>query len=616
MSEPHDPFAHLHDEDYASATAATVGWRQMIAMGGRRTISLDGDWRFVLDPFDEGLRQRWYADTPSDPATWTLPRDYDGGDWQTIPVPACWTTERLEWRHYEGAAWYLRWFDRPALAAGERLFLRVGAALVRARVFVNGAFIGGHLGGSSPFFVEVTPACVEGANRLQIMVENRRTATRVPMHHIDWFNDGGLAREVSLVVVPSVHIRAFELALADDGMRLRVRLSEAVESTARLTLPALDLATDIPVVDGVAEAILPLPNGLVRWSPQTPTRYPATLTAAGDTVHERIGFRTIAARGTQILLNGTPLTLRGVCCHEDDIVLGRTTSEADIRRRFDHVKELGANAVRLAHYPHHERVAEIADEVGILLIAEVPVYWAIAFDDPDTLGDADNQLRELIARDINRASVIAWSIGNENADTDARYAFLAHLAASAREADGTRLVTAACLINRQTFAVADRIAAHLDVIGVNEYFGWYEPNLDDLARLLANSPADKPLVISETGADAAAGFQGAPGVLFSEAHQAHVHLAQLAIVARFPAVVGYFPWLLYDFRSERRQTGLQRGHNLKGLIARDKATKKQAFHVIASAYEAMARSQGGSGASPRDDCGGEIPDPAFQPVRP
>lgn len=584
--EPFDPYHHLHDEDYAKATARTVGVGDMVAMAGRETVSLDGDWRFVLDPFEEGLRQSWTDHEPSDPTTWTVPRDYDGGDWQTMPVPGCWTTERPEWKHYEGAAWYLRWFDTPQLAPGERLFLRVGAALQRARVFVNGTFVGGHLGGSTPFFVEVGPALREGSNRLQIMVENRRAADRVPMHHIDWFHDGGLSREVSLVRTPAVFFRRTQLSLADGGIRVRLSLSEPVSGDATLTIEALGIAANIAVENGTADITLPATPE--RWSPESPALYDVTLTFGDDVLRDRVGFRTIATEGGRVLLNGTPVFLRGICCHEDDIALGRTTNEADIKRRFEHVKALGANAVRLAHYPHHERVAELADELGIMLIAEVPVYWAIAFDSPTTLADAENQLAELITRDANRASVIAWSVGNENDDTDARYRFLKALVDLARREDGTRLVTAACLISRKTFAVEDRIAEELDLVGVNEYFGWYEPNIDDLDTLLTNTSSPKPIMISETGADSVAGFKGAPGILFSEAHQAHVYERQLEIVRRHPGVQGYFPWILYDFRTMRRQTAVQQGINKKGLIAADKTTKKPAFDVVARHYREIS----------------------------
>lgn len=233
-------------------------------------------------------------------------------------------------------------------------------------------------------------------------------------------------------------------------------------------------------------------------------------------------------------------------------------------------------------------MAEIADEEGLPLWAEIPVYWAIDFANSDTYADAENQLLELIDRDRNRASVIVWSVGNENADTDARYSFMSRLAEAARRADPTRLISAACLINRRTFAIEDRLAAHLDVIGVNEYFGWYEPDFAGLERLLANSRPDRPVVISEVGADALAGHHGDKRELFTEECQAEFYRRQLEIVARAPYLRGFCPWLLYDFRSERRQTRFQRGFNCKGLIAEDKATKKLAFAVIAAHYAAMA----------------------------
>lgn len=587
MSEPHDPFAHLHDEDYAASYDALVDWRDTVFMGGRAVESLDGDWRFVLDLFDEGLRQRWFEHEPGAPETFTTPRDYDGGDWQTAPVPSSWNTLKPEWTYFEGAAWYTR-IIAPVLAAGERLVLRVGAANYRARVFLNGVFLGGHLGGSTPFFVEIGPHLRPGDNRLQIEVENRRTATRVPMTHFDWFNYGGIHREVALIRLPTVFVRDFQVRLVPDGtfsrVAVRIALSDPVDAVAHLQVDGLGEWT-FPVEGGAGEAVVEVEPEL--WSPANPRLYDCRLSVLDDAVSDRVGFREIRTEGRRILLNGSPLWLRGVCCHEDDARTGRATSEADIRRRFAHVAELGANAIRLTHYPHHERVAALADELGVLLIAEIPVYWAIAFDNPATLADAQTQLGELIRRDHNRASVIAWSIGNENADTDARLAFLTHLATTARTLDPSRLVTAACLIDRKTFSIADRLAAVVDVIGLNEYFGWYEPDFGGLEQLLANSAPDRPVVISETGADAVTGMAGAPGRLFSETHQAHMHARQLEIVTKVDYIAGYFAWLLYDFRSERRQTGLQRGHNLKGLIDRNKTDKKAAFATIAAAYHRL-----------------------------
>lgn len=585
-----DPFAHLHDEAYATAfDGKRAGHEGMIAMGGRRRISLDGEWRFTPDLFDEGLRQHWYRDTPDPPEAWTRPRDYDGAAGTPTQVPSCWTMQRLEWRHFEGAAWYERDFAWPPALHGERLFLRIGAANYAARIFLNGQFLASHLGGSTPFFVELTET-VQRQNRLLVQVDNRRDRRRVPMHHFDWFNHGGIYREVDLLAVPPVFIRQASLQLKPDGrfgtLCFDLTLSDPAGGTAEIRIPGLGLHATVPVSEGRASAEIPARPEL--WSPEHPVLYDVTITAGADRVAERIGFREIRAEGERILLNGAPLWLRGVCVHEDDAVLGKTVTDADLRRRIAHAKDLGANALRLAHYPHHERMAELADEAGLLLWSEIPVYWAIAFDDPATFADAQNQLRELIARDVNRASVIIWGVGNENADTDARFRFMSALAETARQADPTRLVGAACLINRERFEIADRLAAHLDVIGLNEYFGWYEPDFTGLERLLANSRPGKPVIISEVGADALAGHRGGTRELFTEDCQAEVFRRQLEIVGRAPYVQGFFPWLLYDYRTERRQTRFQRGWNRKGLIAEDKATKKAAFHLLAAHFRARA----------------------------
>ena len=588
-SDAVDPFHHLHDEAYAqpfeqpSFTHAT-----MVAMGGRQGRSLDGAWQFTLDLFDEGLRQKWYADTPAPPQTWVKPRDYDAGAGDTLDVPSCWSMARSEWRHFEGGAWYTRVISHQPTPGLPRTVLRIGAANYQARVFLDGQFLGTHRGGSTPFFVELTDHLKAGqAHRLQIQVDNRRERQRVPMNHFDWFNHGGIYREVSLLDLPAVFMRQASLQLVPDGsfsrLRLQVQLSDPVDAEAEVLIPALGLHARVAVKAGAADAVFTASPQL--WSPDSPTLYDVEVRCAGDQVSERIGFREVRASGSQVLLNGQPVYLKGICVHEDDVLLGKVSTEADVRQRFADAKALGCNFLRLSHYPHHEHVAQIADELGFLLWEEVPVYWAIQFDNPATLADARNQLLELIQRDINRASVILWGVGNENADTDARYQFMRTLAEAARQADGSRLIGAACLINRQHFRIEDRLTQHLDVIGLNEYFGWYEPDYDGLRQLLANSRPGKPVIISETGADALAGHRGGPRGLFTEDCQADIYRHQIAMASEASYVCGMTPWLLYDFRTERRQTQFNRGFNRKGLIAEDKRTRKLAFEVLADYYK-------------------------------
>lgn len=575
-----DPFAHLHDEGYARAYATPRATHaDAVHMGGRATISLDGPWHVTPDLFDEGLRQRWFAEDDTPPAQWAKPRDAELWEADTLDLPCCWTLARPEWRYFEGAMWFARRFEWDG--STPRLALRLGAAAYEARVFLNGEFVGSHRGASTPAFFDITARVRRGGNELLVQVDNRRRADRVPMHHFDWFNHGGLYREIALIPLPEVFIRSVAVTLVEGGVRVAVTASGAADHPARVSLAGLGNA-DIALADGNGEAFIACSP--VLWSPEAPRLYDLAASLGPDGVTDRIGLRSIAVTGEDILLNGQPLFLRGICVHEDDMQLGKVSTESDVRRMIGHAKALGCNLLRLAHYPHHERVAELADELGLLLWEEIPVYWAIAFDDPGTYADAENQLLELIARDRNRASVVLWGVGNENADTDARYAFMSRLAGAARAADPSRLVAAACLINRKTFRIEDRLAEHLDVIGLNEYFGWYEPNMDGLRRLLANSRPGKPVVISETGADAVPGLHGGERQLFTEECQAAILREQIAIVAGTPYIRGFIPWLLYDFRTERRQTGYQKGISRKGLIAEDKKTRKLAFDTLAGWY--------------------------------
>ena len=589
QNAPHDPFAHLHDEDYDAVYAQRrLGPDDIVAMGGRVVEDLSGPWIFTTDLFDEGLRQRWFAEEPGDPLGWTHPRDYDGDPGRTIPVPASWTCVNPEWRHFEGGAWYTRSITGP-VEAGTRTVLRIGAAAYEARVFLNGDFLGSHRGASTPFFVELTDHLRTGENRLQIHVDNRRRADRVPMHHFDWFNHGGIYREASLLRLPPVFIREARIALVPNGslsdIRVDVVLSDGVDGEALVGIPGLGCVIAVPVAGGRGARVFRAEPEL--WSPDRPRLYDVEVRFGRDVVRERIGFREIRRDGAEILLNGRPLWLKGVCVHEDDATHGKVSTVDDVRRSLEHARELGCNILRLAHYPHHEHVATLADEMGMLLWAEIPVYWAIDFANPETFDDARNQLRELIARDFNRASVALWGVGNENADTDARYRFMAGLADEAHRLDETRLVTAACLINRTAFRIEDRLTEHLDVIGLNEYFGWYEPDFSALERLIVQSSPDRPVVISEFGADAVAGLRGGERELFTEDCQAAILSRQFEILASASWLRGTFPWLLYDFRTERRQTRYQKGWSRKGLIAEDKTTRKLAFTTLQQVYRTL-----------------------------
>lgn len=562
----------------------TLNHAGMVHMGGRPVEPLDGEWDFLTDEYDAALRQRRYLSCPVDPETADRPWEFDFDCYDRMPVPGSWSAI-AELTHFEGTAWYHRRLTacpRPH----ERVLLRIGAANYDTKVFLNGEFLGSHLGGSTPFFVDLTDH-LTGDDRLLLAVNNARRATRVPTDNTDWTNYGGIHREVSLVRVPTCHVRDVFVRLDPDGRHILADISVAGEAAAvSLEIPGLGIRQEVTVQQGRAQARIAARPDL--WSPDNPVLYDLTVTCGPDHVSDRVGFRTVSTRGDRILLNGVPVFLRGISVHEDDAVQGRSTDEADIRRRFRHAKDLNCNFLRLAHYPHHELAARIADEVGLMLWEEVPVYWDIAWENAATFQDADNQLRELILRDRNRASVIMWSVGNENVDTDARLSFLSRLAGTCRALDPSRLVTAAVLVNKERMRVEDRLAPHLDVLGLNEYYGWYVQDWDEFERLMSGSAPGKPVIISETGAGALAGYRGRDDMPFTEDYQDRVYARQIDVLRRTDYVAGITPWILYDFRCPRRRNRFQRGFNRKGLIDADKATKKAAFHRLAAFYAEVA----------------------------
>jgi beta-glucuronidase len=582
----------LHDEDYdVSFNTQSLNHAGMIFMGGRASESLDGDWTFCVDLLDTGLRQKWFAMLPEAPENRTEPWDYDPYMGETVPVPSNWAMLKEKWYFFEGSAWYTRPLDISEIDPAKRQFLRFGAAAYDCKIFLNGEFLGNHYGASTPFCVELTGKLKAGRNWIMACVNNARTRDRVPMRNTDWFNYGGLYREVSVFETPRSLIKDLFVYLVPDGTYATVRAEVTVDGPDRepvmLSIPGLGIEQEMPLdADGRGSVDIPVRPRL--WSPENPVLYDVSASLGEDTVRDRIGFRQIERRGTDILLNGEALFLRGISVHEDDAELGKVTGEEDLRRRFAHARELGCNYLRLAHYPHHERAAEIADELGFLLWEEIPVYWAIDFANPATYRDAENQLRELIKRDRNRASVIIWSVGNENPDTDARLTFMKGLADTCKELDPTRLTSAACLVNHARNRIEDRLAAHIDIIGLNEYYGWYEENFDDLAAIGENSDPDRPVVISETGADGVIGEKGPKTGLFSEDYMAEVYRKQIATLSKLGYIKGMSPWILYDFRVERRQNIFQNGYNHKGLIAADKKTKKKAFHILADYYREIA----------------------------
>lgn len=563
---------------------------------GRVTLSLNGTWQTIVDPYETGVGARFYENRKAASKSELVEYDFDKSP--TLKVPGDWNSQRSDLLFYEGAVWYKKSFPWKK-HADRHVFLRFGAANYTARVYLNGKELGTHEGGYTPFDFDVTDVVADGENFAVVEVNNTRRADGVPGINTDWWNYGGLTRDVSLIEVPETFIENFGAQLVRGSQSevegwVQVDTGSGAKRDARVTLEIPEAhVTQTAQTNAEGRAGFKFSAKVELWSPENPKLYTVNIRSGDDSVSDEIGFRTVAVQGTKILLNGNPIFLRGMSMHDEAAFRGgRAFSEEDERTLMGWAKELGCNFLRLAHYPHNEHAARLADRMGILLWEEIPVYWGISWENPATLASAEDQMRDLIARDHNRSSVILWSLSNETPNSPARVEFLKKFAAFTREQDSTRLITSALnTVDRSqpgVMSLSDPVGEFLDVLGINEYIGWYWGSPESADGMKWNIRWDRPVIISEFGAGAVAGYHADAETRFSEEYQARVYEHQLPMLKAMPMLAGMSPWVLMDFRSPRRiLPGVQDYYNRKGLIS-DRGEKKEAFFVLQKFYKELA----------------------------
>ena len=585
-----------------AASLLTIQAQQVPQVGnilGRNISSLNGKWHYIVDVQEEG-----YYDYRMNPtqngffrnAKPQRPEDlieYDFDKAEEMPVPSDWNTRDERLFFYEGTVWFYRKFnvEKSALKEGRRKLLYFGAVNYDAHVYVNGRHMGHHIGGFTPFNFDVTDQLKEGENFVIVKVDNKRHAEDVPTQIFDWWNYGGITRDVLLVDVPATYVENYSLQLLSlEGRQLgfTVKLNKA-EAGQQVTLriPELKLEKNITTSDnGTATTFMKAKPQL--WCPNNPKLYKVEITMNGETITDEIGFRKIETRGKQILLNGEPIFLKGISIHEEKPYGGgRANCTEDAHTLLSWAKELGCNFVRLAHYPHNEYAVREAERMGIMVWSEIPVYWTIAWKNFATYQNAEAQLHDMIARDHNRANVIIWSIANETPHSTERDQFLGRLATYARSQDSTRLISMAMEVTGASNyhnKLQDNMNKYVDVVSFNQYIGWYR-DVNDAPKMTWEIPYNKPVIISEFGGGARAGLHGEKNQRWTEEFQENLYRENTAMLDKIDGLAGTTPWILKDFRSPRRVlTGIQDYYNRKGLIS-DQGEKKLAFDVLKKWYE-------------------------------
>jgi beta-glucuronidase len=365
----------------AQANDALAQPTLLVDIDHRTAIDLDGDWYYIVDPYQTGLytfhheiKKNGFFEDLEAPATPNGRVEYDFAKSPTLKVPGDWNTQRKSLYYYEGMLWYQRDFDYTP-KPGTRAFFHIGAANYRSNLFVNGKHICDHEGGFTPFDCEVTSVLHPGRNFAVIAVDNTRIADGVPTLQTDWWNYGGLTRDVSVVTVPDSFVDDYDLHLSRADHKTiegYVHVLDAAPGTqVRVRIPELKVKAS---VDASGKASISVtPTTIALWGPGHPKLYKVEMATGNDSLTDDIGFRTLEVQGTKILLNGQPIFLHGVAIHaEAPFRTGRAYSQKDADTLLDWTQQLGANYVRLAHYPHDQRVTRETDRRGILVWSEIP----------------------------------------------------------------------------------------------------------------------------------------------------------------------------------------------------------------------------------------------------
>lgn len=561
---------------------------------GRNYTSLNGKWEIIIDQASEGNGRRIFQNKQPEKDTDFFEYSFSSR-WQ-LNVPGDFNSQRPELRYYESSVWYKKDFTVNK-KEDKRYFIYFGGANYLTNVYVNGKFTGVHEGGFTPFQFEITRQINSGDNFIVVQVNNARREDGIPSLRYDWWNYGGITRDVMLVETPAHYLLDYTIALAGKDTRA-IEIRAYTDST----VPAgeMDIQVEIPELkikqllqidaEGNAHATIKAKPQL--WSPDYPKLYDIILSTPFETIYEQIGFKTIETKGTDILLNGKSVFLKGINIHEEiPMREGRAFSEADAALLLREAKKLGANFIRFGHISPFEKIIRMAEEMGFMIWEEIPTWQKITFDNPKTVATGENMLKEMIARDKNRCAIIIWSIANETRNSDARNAALSHYIRLVRSLDPTRLVSAA--FNNmaydhttQTLTLNDPVAELLDIVSINKYFGWYTPWPVDPEQLNIAVATNKPLIYSEFGGEALYGNDGDAQHAYSwgELHQEKLYLDHIRMFKHITNLRGTCPWVLFDFKSPSRMNQeYQQEWNRKGLIS-DQGFRKKAWYVMKEYY--------------------------------
>jgi beta-glucuronidase len=573
----------------------------------RERKSLDGLWRFRLDPAAEGRSAGWFRGPLADASEMAVPASFND-----VAADAA-------VRDYFGDVWYQTTVRVPRGWDGRRVVLHFESATHRATVWVDDAEVVSHEGGYTPFEAEVTDHVQAGQEaRVTVVVNNTLSFQSIPPGVIedtpdgrrqryfhDFFNYAGIHRPVWLYATGRAHLSDLTVVTGLEGASgtVEYRAEAGGADGAEVEVVLRDAAgTEVATGSGGAGTLTVA--DVHRWGPGDGYLYDLEVRLIGgggellDSYHQSVGVRTVAVDGTRFLINGEPFYFTGFGKHEDLPVIGKGHNDAFLVHDFELLEWIGANSFRTSHYPYAEAVLDYADRHGIVVIDETAavglnmgigggIFGSQGYTtfSPETINDRSREvhaqaIRELVARDKNHPSVVLWSIANEpESDTEGAERYFEPLFALTRELDPTRPVG---FVNVMLAPYGKcRVSQFGDVLMLNRYYGWYvnTGELDAAERaweeeLKGWASEGKPIIITEYGADTYPGLHSVVPQPWSEEYQVEYLDMNHRVFDRIDAVVGEQMWNFADFVTT---SGIMRvGGNKKGAFTRDRQPKAAA----------------------------------------
>ena len=581
----------------------------------RRVVSLDGMWRFAFDPQGQGVDKGW---------TMALPESI------TMPVPAsfCDFFTDKDSREYCGDFWYETDFFVPGEWEGKDIAVRFGSVTHHARIFVNGVEVTAHEGGFLPFDAAVTDIVrYNQHNHLAVLANNELNETMLPAGrtttlsngkkmatpYFDFYNYAGIHRPVKLMALPKERVLDFSVVHSLSGTAADVAYTVTTNGDHAVCVDVYDGAEKVAHADGKSGTLYI--ENVKLWNVHAAYLYNFVIRITdGETVvdeyREKIGIRTFEIKDGNFLLNGKAVYLRGFGKHEDADIRGRGLDLATVKRDYELMKWIGANCFRTSHYPYAEELYQMADEEGFLVIDEVPavgfmestvnflsasqgngkkVGWFEKETTPQLLENHKAALIDMINRDKNHASVIAWSILNEpQCTSEGTEAYFKTLFDLAHEIDPQKRPRTYAIV-MMSLPNNSKGQQFADFISLNRYYGWYVMggmNIVDAEAAFRREMDGwsmalhgRPMIFTEYGADTMPSEHKLPSVMWSQEYQNEYLDMNHAVFDSYDFVKGELVWNFADFQTTE---GIMRVNgNKKGIFTRQRQPKDAAFHFRA-----------------------------------